>query len=304
MQPTMERLAPFLRSDGFICALEGLMLDDGAPLVYAHGLPHGKADEVAEQILFAHSRCLAQSLALEQPAASIHAPLTIVNVRAASFRFPDAGCLRALKLVSQQYPWAAGGRAIFVAAPGPVKWTFERLRPLLSAEQFEAIAFVDTFEDLAPMYLQRSSLPAFLGGTADWDMESYIARRCEEEGVANSGEVREYTGPRIDWAPLDRFDERQRQKKERRQKRQREKDTKAVVEEAEEGEVEEVAEAEEVVAAEDEVDTGAEATDVTEPTLIATRYDLVDAPVERRRWRDRLRGVVVSTREILSRSKV
>ena len=48
------------------------------------------------------------------------------------------------------------------------------------------------------------------GGTSAWDVEAYIAARCRAEGVADGGGVRPYTGPRIDWAPLDEFDEKRR----------------------------------------------------------------------------------------------
>ena len=119
-------------------------------------------------------------------------------------------------------------------------------------------------------------------------MDAYIARRCEMDGVTDGGEVCAYTGARIDWAPLDRFDERQRQTQERRQQRQQRAEAASV-------EVEKVEE--EKVAREVEVEEEAEVAREAE-----VDEEEEDAPLERRRWRDRLRGVVVSTREILSRS--
>lgn len=213
---TISDLAPFLRSnDGYICTLEGLTASNGAPVVYVHGLPFGSPDEVVGQIMYSHERCQAQCAG-----GPLRAPLTIVNVRANSFRFPDNGCLRAMRLTQRLYPWIAGGsdaRTVFLAAPGVVRWAFQRVRPLMSAEQFSAITFADELSDLSPCLLPTTSVPAFLGGAADWTRDRYISERCAAEGVDDTGGIRHFDGTPIDWALLDRFDEKQKARASRRQ---------------------------------------------------------------------------------------
>lgn len=215
---TMADIAPFLRSEGFICTLEGLAAVDGAPLVYMHGLPHGNREELISQILYTHERCRCHC---EARADKLMAPVTVVNVRAPSFRFPTTALLLAMIQTKKRNPWVAGcgARTVFVAAPGPVRSVFDRVRPFLSPEQALGIVFADSMSDIEALtVVDGSSLPPFLGGSADWSLDGYIAERCAAEHVKDPGTVREYLGPIINWEPLDKFDETQRIKAERKAK--------------------------------------------------------------------------------------
>ena len=204
-------IAPFMRSEGFIVTLEGCFDRDGRPILYSRGILHGSKRECQKQALYAYERCLAQSVASGRDTLST---LTIVDVRAPSFRFPDAACISSIRLAQRHYPWvsSSGSRMVFLSCPTPVKWAFERLKPFMSVEQYESITFVDGKSDLCK-YVAPSQLPAFLGGTAAWEMEGYIAERCAAEGVADEGCTKSYTGHVIDWKPLDDWDERRRAKR-------------------------------------------------------------------------------------------
>lgn len=199
--PGISAVAPFLRSEGFTVCLEGLTDSGGGPIIYAHGVPHGNADEVWKQVQYTHERVLAQCAVsgIVPPEA-----LTIVNVRTPSFRFPDGPNRRALRQLRQQFPWSSRGRMLFVDCPTPVLWAFDRLKPLLSPDQVASIGFVDTAE--LPQFVPSSSLPVSMGGSAEWSMEAYIAARCAAEGEVDCGSVRQYHGPRLPIELLDNFD--------------------------------------------------------------------------------------------------
>ena len=74
----MAELAPFIRSPGYICALEGLVACSGAPLVYVQGLPHGSKDEIVSQIMYVHERCLQSCIANNE---LLQPPLTLQNAQ-------------------------------------------------------------------------------------------------------------------------------------------------------------------------------------------------------------------------------
>ena len=198
----IEHVLPFLRSEGYSVAFEGVADLNGDPVVYSNGLPHGSPADVERQVSYTNERVLAQCAERGQPAVRA---TTIVNVRSPSFRFPDAGLIAGIRLGRTRYPWASDGLTLFVGAPAPVRWAFDRLRSICSATQLDSLRFV-TQEELGE-HVPRASLPAELGGTGRWDVEQYIASRCRAEGVRYAGtlgEVRPYKGMRLDWDVLDR----------------------------------------------------------------------------------------------------
>lgn len=204
-------IAPFLRSEGFVVAVEGCTDYDGNPLIYSRGVPHGSSSiEVARQVAYAYDRCLAQCEAADRPQPSA---TTIVDVRAPSFRFPDFALIGAITMLPKYYPWVASCSIVFLSCPMPVQWCFKRLKAFMTQAQYDSIIFAER-EELSA-YVPPSSLPPELGGDADWSIDRYIASRCAAEGVADTGEVRPYTGPVVDWGPLDKFDEERRQRRQR-----------------------------------------------------------------------------------------
>eukprot|EP00326_Haptolina_ericina_P007269 CAMPEP_0181215646 /NCGR_PEP_ID=MMETSP1096-20121128/26128_1 /TAXON_ID=156174 ORGANISM="Chrysochromulina ericina, Strain CCMP281" /NCGR_SAMPLE_ID=MMETSP1096 /ASSEMBLY_ACC=CAM_ASM_000453 /LENGTH=136 /DNA_ID=CAMNT_0023307523 /DNA_START=44 /DNA_END=451 /DNA_ORIENTATION=+ len=61
----------------------------------------------------------------------------------------------------------------------------------------------------SPHHVQHaplSSLPAALGGLAQWDTEEYIASRCAEEGTAPTNVAAAYKGRRLDLATFDELE--------------------------------------------------------------------------------------------------
>jgi hypothetical protein len=204
---TMDTIAPFLRSEGFVVCLEGLTDAHGDPLVLSNGMAHGTKLEVQQQVSYAHERVLAQCVALGRPALRA---TTIVNVRNPTFRFPDAALRSAIAMTDSYYPWHTSGRTIFVGFPSAVRHVFERLRGIMSAEFFNAIEFADDWGALADGIVPRESVPAeLLGGSASWCLEEYISRRCEAEGVYapvdddGAPSVRPYAGRRLNLALFD-----------------------------------------------------------------------------------------------------
>lgn len=291
---TMDKLAPVLRADsgGYIVALEGLVDARGAPLVYVHGLPFGTAEEVCDQIRYAHERSRACCSCADGDASP--RVTTVVNVRAPSFRFPDKACLAAIRMTKKEYAWTCSGesRTIFVACPSVVVWAFRKLRHVMSAEQYKSISFVDRFEDLDELGLPSHQRPQSLGGSAAWELQEYVRERCEAEGVFDPGGVRRYAGTPIDWALLDRHDEKQRQK----QRKKEEEQAAATAALSADAEEEEEARGSNVFesAAEDEAD--GDMRNILEEVVEEEEHP------PRRRWRERVRGVVVGTRQrVLSR---
>lgn len=201
-------IAPFLFSEGFLVPIEGCVDNDGIPVIYSRGVPHGSKMEIARQVSYAYERCLAQCVSSELAQLSA---VTIVDVRAASFRFPDGACIGAIRLLSRLYPWTATCKMVFLACPTPVQWCFDRLRPFMSKAQCESIIFAE--RDELTQYVPEASLPDALGGTSSWSIDSYVEDRCRAEGVGYNGQVREYSGMVVDWAPLDKFDEQRRQRR-------------------------------------------------------------------------------------------
>lgn len=184
-------IAPFLRSNSFLAALEGCVDRSGTPIILARGVPYGGKDAVAKQVQYAYERCLVQCAALghDEPTA-----LTIVDVRAPSFRFPDGACIRTIRLMQRHYPWAltSSCRSIFVSCPSPVQWCFKKLKPLMSEAQYSSIIFAEP--DQLTEHVSPSNLPPELGGTSTWSAAAYIAERCSEEGVADAGATASYDG--------------------------------------------------------------------------------------------------------------
>jgi hypothetical protein len=82
-------------------ALEGCVDAEGTPLVYARGVPHGSGREIARQVAYAYERCLQRCCT----AGIAPSALTIVDVRAASFRFPDAACIGAMSVMRKHCAW-------------------------------------------------------------------------------------------------------------------------------------------------------------------------------------------------------
>lgn len=289
---TMHTLAPFLRSEGYAVALEGLTDIDGAPLAFVNGLPHGSTDEVCRQIAYMHERCLA-CCGDEAPRAT-----TIVQVRTSTFRFPDAANLAAMLMTSKYYSWSfKAGKTIFVACPSIVVRTFEKLRPIMSDEQYASIVFADSYDDLAQL-VPSHMIPHHMGGSATWDVESYIGARCEAEGVVDPGGVRHYTGRSVDWAALDEYDEKRRL---RRERRMRSKQTAAR-------------------RADTPCDSNGEGSDESGGGVVETQQEQQqlqevelhegegdDAQTSRakprRRWRERLQGVVTATQQLGARRR-
>ena len=204
-----KNIAPFLRSEGFVVAIEDCVDYNGNPIIYSRGVPHGKTSiEVARQVAYAYERCLVQCEAADRPLPSA---MTIVDVRAPSFRFPDLALIGAITMLPKYYPWVGSSQMVFLSCPMPVQWCFKKLKVFMTKAQYESIIFAER-EELST-YVPMSSLPQELGGDADWCMDRYIASRCAAEGVSDTGEVRPYTGPVVDWAPLDKFDAERRQRR-------------------------------------------------------------------------------------------
>ena len=188
-------------------ALEGLTDIDGAPLAFVNGLPHGSTDEVCRQIAYMHERCLA-CCGDEAPRAT-----TIAQVRTSTFRFPDAPTWQLchdqqvllVELQSREDDLCGAHRS---------SRTFEKLRPIMSDEQYASIVFADSYDDLAQL-VPSHMIPHHMGGSATWDVESYIGARCERK-VSGSGRRPHYTGRSVDWAALDEYDEKRCLRRERR----------------------------------------------------------------------------------------
>ena len=195
--PSIDDVAPVYRSEGWVAALEPYADANGDPLVFSNGMPHGSRESVARQVSYFHERVIARCVATDRPALRA---TTIVNVRSPTFRFPDAACIAAIVAQAKRYPWSSAGTTVFVGCPRPVTWAFEKLRPFLSKAQYDSIAFaeVDELGELA------STLPAELGGDAEWTVDAYIAERAAAEGVDVAPGVQRYRGPRLNFAMLDR----------------------------------------------------------------------------------------------------
>ena len=129
---TIERVAPFYRSEGFSVVLEGHTDVHGDPVVFSNGILHGSVQDVAAQVLYTHERVLALCTASARPALRA---TTIVNVRNPTFRFPDAAARAAIALTGKHYPWSSTGTTVFVGFPAPVRWTFNKLSAFMSPEQ-------------------------------------------------------------------------------------------------------------------------------------------------------------------------
>jgi len=110
-------------------------------------------------------------------------------------------CKAAIEVNRKYYPWGSRGKTLFVGFPAPVRFTFKLLRPFMSAEQYNSIAFAEI--DELPRFIDLSNLPPALGGSAKWDMEEYIRKRASDERVRPSSETRPYRGKRLDVAQLD-----------------------------------------------------------------------------------------------------
>lgn len=119
---TIEQLAPFYRSEGYVVCLEGLEDASGYPLVLSNGMAHGDRLEVKQQVAYAHERCIERCIGLGRP--TVRAT-TIVNVRNPTFRYPDNALRAAIEMVDRYYPWAAASKTIFVGFPSPVRHVFQ-----------------------------------------------------------------------------------------------------------------------------------------------------------------------------------
>jgi len=67
----------------------------------------------------------------------------------------------------------------------------------MSKQQYESIGFADVGSASLLQQITADNLPAALGGTAKWSVESYVSRRCAAEGV-RAPQTRAYKGKRLD----------------------------------------------------------------------------------------------------------
>ena len=207
---SMRRIAPFLRSEGYVVCLEGSYDNEGRPVVFSNGMAHGTAEEVMQQVSYAHERVIAQCERLERPLRAT----TVVNVRNPTFRFPDGPLRSAIEMTDARYPWVGLGRTIFVGFPRPVRYVFESLRVFMSQSFYDSIEFADDAAALADI-VPLDGLPAdaLCGATSDgeFDINAYIRERLRAEaGEAgappeaddddddDAEQVRSYAGKRQD----------------------------------------------------------------------------------------------------------
>lgn len=99
---------------------------------------------------------------------------TICNVLNPTFRFPNRSIKASLAVAKAYYPWHARG-TLFVGLPPPVRWTFKLCRPFMSKQQYESIGFADVGSASLLQQISADNLPAALGGTAKWSVESYVS---------------------------------------------------------------------------------------------------------------------------------
>ena len=184
----------FYLSEGYSVPLEGCADREGRPIIYANGMPHGSVAEVVQQTIYTYERTMAQALKTKGQRLEC---TTICNVLNPTFRFPDRSIKASLAVAKAYYPWHARGKTIFVGLPPPVRWTFKLCRPFMSKQQYESIGFADVGSASLLQQISADNLPAALGGTAKWSVESYVSRRCAAEGV-RAPQPRAYKGKRLD----------------------------------------------------------------------------------------------------------
>ena len=140
---------------------------------------------VARQVSYFHERVIARCV---ETTVRLCAPRRS-STCAADLPLPGCGVHRRDRRAGEAVPVEQRGHPVFVGCPRPVTWAFEKLRPFLSKAQYDSIAFaeVDELGELA------STLPAELGGDAEWTVDACIAERAHG-GRRRRASVQRYRG--------------------------------------------------------------------------------------------------------------
>lgn len=175
--PDIRVVAPFLRADhGHVFCVEHrdgrpVVTADGHAILVMRGMLHGTLEEMTRQADYAVARVDEQN----------RAAIAVIEANHPSFRYPDA-LLRALLRSIRTHEHKVH-RLYFAGLSRIVRVGFRMFAlPLMSADMRSKLCIVKT-ADLLPMLGHNASLYTW-GGGVDFDVDSYIARRAQLEGVA------------------------------------------------------------------------------------------------------------------------
>lgn len=196
---TMEHTAQFHRApspdrklpDGVSMLLEdgkgGVARDVlGRPILACIGMQHGTAEEMRRTFLYAQQRAMQYALPGLPPGACC----VVIDVLPAekgappSFRFPDKDVRTVMELQERCFPGCLFSSTHFCGLPFFVTAAFRLVKPFMRRETYEAMVLKPSFAHLAHKHIAPEHMLERWGGSYAFDIDEYVERRADQEGIA------------------------------------------------------------------------------------------------------------------------